>query len=70
MKWIIRLFVLTLFFTGFNVLTSAQTFDSKTFSGLKFRNLGPAFTSGRIADFAIHPVDESIIYVAVGSGGV
>ena len=40
------------------------------FSGLKFRSLGPAFTSGRIADIAIHPEDESLWYVAVGSGGV
>jgi photosystem II stability/assembly factor-like uncharacterized protein len=41
-----------------------------TFSGLRFRNIGPAFTSGRIADIAIHPQDERIWYVAVGSGGV
>ncbi len=40
------------------------------YGGLKFRNLGPAFTSGRIADIAIDPVDNSIWYVAVGSGGV
>ena len=47
-----------------------QEMSSKTFSGLKFRNLGPAFVSGRIADIAIHPQDESIMYVGVGSGGV
>ena len=41
-----------------------------TFSGLKFRNIGPAFSSGRIADIAIHPNDENVWYVAVGSGGV
>ena len=41
-----------------------------TFTGLRFRNIGPAFTSGRIADIAIHPQDERIWYVAVGSGGV
>ena len=40
------------------------------FKGLKFRNLGPAFTSGRIADIAIHPEDDNYWYVAVGSGGV
>ncbi len=40
------------------------------FAGLKFRNIGPAFTSGRIADIAIHPENENIWYVAVGSGGV
>ena len=40
------------------------------FAGLKFRNIGPAFTSGRIADIAIHPENNNIWYVAVGSGGV
>ena len=41
-----------------------------TFNGLKFRNIGPGFMSGRIADIAIHPKDFSTWYVAVGSGGV
>jgi hypothetical protein len=44
--------------------------DASTFSGLKLRNIGPAFTSGRIADIAIHPDDDNVWYVAVGSGGV
>lgn len=39
-------------------------------SALKLRNIGPAFTSGRIADVAVHPDDENLWYVAVGSGGV
>jgi len=41
-----------------------------TFSGLKLRSVGPAFSSGRIADIAIHPDDDNVWYVAVGSGGV
>ena len=40
------------------------------FTGLKMRNIGPAFMSGRIADIAVHPENENIWYVAVGSGGV
>ena len=36
----------------------------------KFRNIGPAFLSGRIADIAIHPDNDNVWYVAVGSGGV
>ena len=40
------------------------------FSALKLRNVGPAFTSGRIADLAMHPDDDNVWYVAVGSGGV
>ncbi|NNE69434.1 MAG: hypothetical protein HKN29_03610 [Rhodothermales bacterium] len=37
---------------------------------LSLRNVGPAFTSGRISDIAIHPTDASKWYVGVGSGGV
>ncbi len=47
-----------------------STLSDSVFSGLKLRNIGPAFMSGRIADVAIHPKNESIWYVAVGSGGV
>ncbi|WP_109435270.1 glycosyl hydrolase [Aquimarina sp. AU119] len=47
-----------------------SVFSDSVFSGLKLRNIGPAFMSGRIADVAIHPENESIWYVAVGSGGV
>ena len=39
-------------------------------SALKLRNIGPAFLSGRIADIAVHPKNNSVWYVAVGSGGV
>ena len=44
--------------------------SASAFKGLKLRNIGPAFTSGRIADIAIHPGDDNYWYVAVGSGGV
>jgi photosystem II stability/assembly factor-like uncharacterized protein len=39
-------------------------------AGIKFRNIGPAFTSGRIADFAVNPNNHSEYYVAVASGNV
>ncbi|MEK6480361.1 glycosyl hydrolase [Catalinimonas sp. 4WD22] len=39
-------------------------------SGLKFRNVGPAITSGRIADFAVDPDNPKVYYVATASGGV
>ncbi|MCK5220796.1 MAG: glycosyl hydrolase, partial [Candidatus Aminicenantes bacterium] len=42
----------------------------KALSGLKFRSIGPAFMSGRIADIAVDPKDSKTWYVAVGSGGV
>ena len=39
-------------------------------NAFKFRNVGPAFLSGRIADIAIHPDNDNHWYVAVGSAGV
>jgi photosystem II stability/assembly factor-like uncharacterized protein len=48
----------------------ASVFTDSTFAGLKLRNIGPAFMSGRIADIAIQPGDYSQWYVAVGSGGI
>jgi len=44
--------------------------DKLPLSGLQFRGVGPAFTSGRISDFAVHPENRSIYYVASSSGGV
>ena len=55
---------------GFTSMVTAQKMTEQTFQGLKLRNVGPAFTSGRIADIAIHPQNENVWYVAVGSGGV
>jgi photosystem II stability/assembly factor-like uncharacterized protein len=39
-------------------------------SSLKFRSIGPALTSGRVADIAIHPGDKKTWYVASAAGGV
>ncbi len=48
-----------------------ESLISKTnFKALKLRNIGPAFTSGRIADVAVDPNNQNVWYVAVGSGGV
>jgi photosystem II stability/assembly factor-like uncharacterized protein len=44
--------------------------SENTFSGLTFRSLGPALTSGRISDIAVHPRNPKIYFVAVASGGV
>ena len=44
--------------------------QAKSFTGLELRSIGPALMSGRIADVAVHPGDQSTWYVAVGSGGV
>ncbi|HUI29426.1 MAG TPA: hypothetical protein VLX91_04345 [Candidatus Acidoferrales bacterium] len=44
--------------------------SSATFSGLQLRSIGPAFTSGRVAAFAVDPNDRAHYFVAVASGGV
>ena len=41
-----------------------------TYAGLKIRNLGPAVTSGRITDFAMHPDGWHTFYAATASGGL
>ncbi len=45
-------------------------FTSETFRGLGLREIGPALTSGRIADFAVNPRDPATYYIATASGGV
>jgi photosystem II stability/assembly factor-like uncharacterized protein len=79
MKKISIILVIGIFITGFASIVTAQkktepvmndSTSAATFTGLKFRSVGPAFMSGRIADVAIHPLNNNIWYVAVGSGGV
>lgn len=43
---------------------------SETVSGLKFRSIGPAFASGRIADIAVNPKNHSEWYIGVASGNI
>ena len=67
-----RYFALLLLFLGTTLMAQEKEpeINSLLVNGLKFRNIGPAFSSGRIADIAIHPSDEQTWYVAVGSGNV
>ena len=44
--------------------------NSGLVSGLKWRSIGPAYTSGRIADIAVNPTNHSEWYVAVASGNI
>ncbi|MEM7500600.1 MAG: hypothetical protein AAF417_01100 [Pseudomonadota bacterium] len=53
-----------------NETSTPPGFNEETFSGLELRAIGPALMSGRIADIAVDPTDQSTWYVAVGSGGV
>ena len=41
-----------------------------TFSGLKFRSIGPAMASGRVMAIAVNPKNKFEYYVGVASGGV
>lgn len=44
--------------------------SSSLISGLSWRNIGPAMTSGRVADIAVHPTNKRVWFVAAASGGV
>lgn len=44
--------------------------NSGLVSGLKWRSIGPAYTSGRIADIAVNPENHSEWYIAVASGNI
>ncbi|HMM11095.1 MAG TPA: YCF48-related protein, partial [Bacteroidales bacterium] len=48
----------------------SDTLKSSTFSGLKWRGIGPAFTSGRVSTIAVNPENFSEYYVGAGSGHV
>jgi photosystem II stability/assembly factor-like uncharacterized protein len=48
----------------------ADPLSAPTFSGLKLRSIGPAVTSGRVVNFAVHPRNRSYYYAAAASGGV
>lgn len=78
MKRLLKLASLMLASAGFLAAQQSTTallnqeikLESSWLDSFKFRNIGPAFMSGRIADIAIDPQNENTWYVAVGSGGV
>lgn len=49
---------------------TGATLQSSTLSGLSFRLVGPALTSGRISDIASHPSATDTWIVTAASGGV
>jgi len=44
--------------------------NADTFSGLKFRSIGPGVESGRVMSIALNPKKKHEFYVGVASGGV
>lgn len=77
-KHLVPLLVLVVVSSGIHAQKKKKTDDdanaywlkSSQLSGLKFRSIGPALTSGRVADIAVNPNDFNEYYVAVASGGV
>lgn len=67
-----QLSLLTLLFcvTTFSFGQKESTIESNIISNLSFRNVGPAFTSGRISDIAVHPDNTNEWYLAIASGNV
>jgi photosystem II stability/assembly factor-like uncharacterized protein len=63
-------FLFSFVFLATTSLAQKEKDESSIYNGLKFRSIGPAFMSGRIADIVIHPKNENTWYVAAGSGGV
>ncbi|MEM9986347.1 MAG: glycosyl hydrolase, partial [Bacteroidota bacterium] len=67
---------LLILFVGSFPMSFAQEEDEKPpayeagWNSLTFRSIGPAFTSGRIADFAVNPRNSSEFYVATAAGGI
>lgn len=44
--------------------------SESTYSILKWRNIGPAVTSGRIVDIKVHPKNDNVWYIVSACGGV
>ncbi|MGB7394486.1 MAG: glycosyl hydrolase [Pricia sp.] len=74
MKKTILAIILSIFlshFVGFSQQIPADSlWSEKTFEGMEFRSVGPAFMSGRLSDIAIDPENENTWYAAVSSGGL
>lgn len=72
----ISLLAVSLAFAAFSQKKDTKTttptplFDASTVGGLGFRLVGPALTSGRVADIAVHPKNHDKWYIAAASGGV
>ena len=73
LKTVLSLSLLVVLVLAGHAPAQAQTDDALSetnYDALELRNIGPAINGGRIADIEFHPEDESVWYVAVGSGGV
>ena len=62
--------LILLFLAGAAAAEDEAPWSSDDFSGLAFREIGPAIASGRVGDFAVDPRNPHHWYVGVNSGGV
>lgn len=73
MKRFTSLLTLVLIISATSLFAQKSDKDSRYdigWNSLEFRSIGPAFTSGRISDFAVNPDNHSEFYIATASGGV
>ena len=68
-KWL-ALAALSVWSWGTLTATAAETGDGHPLASIPLRSIGPALTSGRVADFAFHPEQNQTFYVAMASGGL
>ena len=64
---------ISLLFAALSFSACAQeknAIDASTVSAVSFRMVGPALTSGRVSDLAIHPSNTDTWYVSTASGGL
>ena len=50
--------------------TSKPSYDESAVNALNFRLAGPALTSGRVVDIAVHPKNPDKWYIAAACGGI
>ena len=67
MKFLNLLFIALTFFA---CAQEKNTIDAGSVSSVSFRMVGPALTSGRVSDIAIHPSNTDTWYVSTASGGL
>src|SRR5258708_9498321 len=54
---------------GAQTVTPPDSTRLPTVSGLKLRSIGPALTSGRVADIAVDPTNKKVWYIGAAAGG-
>lgn len=56
--------------TSIAITAEAQTLDSLTLAGFRWRTVGPANFEGRVADIAGIPSPSKTFFVAAAAGGI